>query len=193
MAELLEELLARCRNGDDDAAEILVRRFRRWAMDLASHILGDQHLAEDAVQEAFVAALQRLDDLRAAEAFPGWLRQIVRTHATRIARGRRERPGGAAGSPPDSGPGPAQRAIDDEVRCLVRHAVAALPDPARDAAALFYLNELDHYRVARSLEIPAGTVKRRLYDARQALRDGLIDSLGEPAPRTPGGERRIPF
>ena len=50
---------------------------------------------------------------------------------------------------------------------------AALPAATRDAAALYYLNQLDHHQVARALGVPAGTVKRRLHDARRTLR-GLL-------------------
>lgn len=61
------------------------------ARDLAAAILKDRHLAEDAVQAAFVAALGKLGQLHEAEAFPAWLRQIVRTQAHRILRKRQER------------------------------------------------------------------------------------------------------
>lgn len=175
MAELLEELLARCARKDDRAVAVLVRRFRSYAMDLAFHILRDRHLAEDVVQEAFLAALDRLADLRTPAAFPGWLRQIVRTHATRARR----RVGSSIpyARSIDRPPPPAQRAETEELRQLVRTALLSLPQRLRGAAELFYLNELDHYRVAEMLNVPPGTVKRRLHEARRRLRGDLAASL----------------
>ncbi len=176
MAELLEELLARCRHGDHEAVGVLVRRFWDYAMDLATHLLDDRHLAEDAVQDAFVVVVQRLEDLRTPAAFPGWLRRIVRTQANRISRRRRT---GAAvsGDEPDGGSSPLAHAQETELRRLVRDAVASLPALSRATAELFYVYELDLNRVADVLGVPAGTVKRRLHDARQHLRDQFARDL----------------
>src|SRR2546421_3950958 len=52
-------------------------------------VLGDFHLAEDAAQEAFISAWQKLDQLRQPEAFPGWFRRIVLTECNRLTRGKR--------------------------------------------------------------------------------------------------------
>src|SRR5919197_1810211 len=69
----------------------LVTGFQDMAFGGAYAVLGDFYLAEDAAQEAFIAAWQRLDQLRAPEAFPGWLRRIVLTRCNRLTRGRRLR------------------------------------------------------------------------------------------------------
>jgi RNA polymerase sigma factor (sigma-70 family) len=176
VAELLEELLARCRHGDHEAVGVLVRRFWDYAMDLATHLLDDRHLAEDAVQDAFVVVVQRLEDLRSPTAFPGWLRRIVRTQAGRVSRQRRT--GAAAGrDEPDAGSSPPHHAQEAELRRLVRDAVVSLPALSRATAELFYVYELDLNRVADVLGVPAGTVKRRLHDARRHLRDQLAGDL----------------
>ena len=176
MADLLEELLARCAKGDQEATAELVCRFLRYAMNLAVHILEDRHLAEDAVQEAFLTAFDRLEDLRTPAAFPGWLRQIVRTHATR-ARRRLESTNRLAERAVDRRLSPAEQIETEERKRQVRVALASLPDRSRETAELFYLNELDHYRVAEVLNVPTGTVKRRLHDARRHLRDQLAPYL----------------
>jgi RNA polymerase sigma-70 factor (ECF subfamily) len=188
VTDLLDELLARCAAGDHAAAGELVRRFRTYAMNLAHHILGDHHLAEDAVQEAFIAALDRLPDLRTPDAFPGWLRQIVRTHAVR-ARRRRETPARSRSNPETHSPSPAQAVETEELRRLVRAAVVSLPERSRETAELYYLNELDHHRVAEALDVPPGTVKRRLHDARRHLRDELARYLEQDQVR-PSRRRR---
>jgi RNA polymerase sigma-70 factor (ECF subfamily) len=171
MAELLSELLARVRSGDRSAVAVLVARFQPRAVEFAAALLGDSHLAEDAVQNAFIKALGRLSDLREANAFPGWFRQIVRTEALALTRRRSvEGPGGGARDAPEA---PVHAAVRDEMCEVVRAALAALPPRGRETAQLFYLGELDCPEVARRLDVPIGTVKRRLHDARKKLRELL--------------------
>src|ERR1051325_9514194 len=67
----------------------LVARFQDMAFACAYAVLGDFYLAEDAAQEAFITAWQSLHQLRAPEAFPGWLRRIVLTRCNRLTRGKR--------------------------------------------------------------------------------------------------------
>ena len=178
-AELLSELLVRCRDGEESAVTELVRRFRPWAVDFAAALLGgDVHLAEDAVQSAFVIALSRLADLREANAFAGWFRQIVRSETGRIQR--RKSPENVEVSKlesPGDLPSPLDAAEVNERRVVVRAAIESLPRRASEAAALHYLEELEIREVAQRLSIPAGTVKRRLHDAREKLRERLKNQL----------------
>ncbi len=182
MTELLGELLERCKRGDADAIATLVHRFQPWALDLAVALVsGDPHLAEDAVQAAFVRALARLADLRESAAFPGWMRQIIRTECHAIARRRQASGLAECLEVPASAPTPAEH-IEAQERCrLVRDALASLPPASRAAAELFYLDELDCAEVAEQLRVPPGTVKRRLHDARLRLRQMLLPYVEPPA------------
>src|SRR5919202_2784590 len=72
-----------------EAFDELVRRFQDMAFACAYAALCDFHLAEDAAQGAFVNAWRKLSQLRAPEAFPGWLRRVVLTECSRLTRGRR--------------------------------------------------------------------------------------------------------
>jgi DNA-directed RNA polymerase specialized sigma24 family protein len=67
----------------------LVVRFQDMVYGYAYAILGEAHLAQDAAQEAFIAAYQNLSQLREPKAFPGWLRRIVFTRCNRLTRGQR--------------------------------------------------------------------------------------------------------
>lgn len=174
MTDSLQQLLARCRGGDEEAIALLVERFGRRARSLATAILGDEHLAEDAVQEGFLAALERLGQLRDPLAFPAWFRQIVRTQAHRILRARRERVGGEGDAQPAGASAPDQAAQAQELRRIVRRAVADLPPAGSAAAELFYLDEHTVAETAELLNVPVGTVKRRLHDARTMLRSMLL-------------------
>lgn len=187
MNPTLEELLDRCRAGDQEAISLLVRRFESSARSLASALLADEELAKDAVQEAFITALERLPDLRSPAAFPAWLRQIVRTHATRITRKRREiqlddtqEPGSEAGSP-------RRRLLGQELLETVQKALCSLPEPGRETAELYYFEERTCSEIATTLRIPEGTVKRRLHDVRRRLRAILLGYIGNEPP--PSGER----
>src|SRR4051812_12272255 len=66
----------------------LVKLFQDMAYAVAYARLGDFHLAEEAAQEAFISAWQKLDQLRKPEAFPGWFRRIVLTECSRLTRGK---------------------------------------------------------------------------------------------------------
>ena len=174
--ELLPELLSRCRAGERDAFDPLVRLFHPYALAIAVSILGGSGGAEDAVQSAFVTVLTRVQDLREPAAFPGWLRQVVRTECDRLTRGAARPTMLAEDQAGTDGP-PSDASIHRELCDQVRAAVAALPPAQRRAVELYYLDELPHADVARVLDVPAGTVRRRLHDARNALRPKLKSQL----------------
>src|SRR5947207_14587090 len=83
---MLSEQIERVRGGDAAAFAELTRRYQNLAFGCALSLLGDFHLAEDVTQEAFVTAYFNLDQLRDGDAFPGWLRRIVRSRALRLLR-----------------------------------------------------------------------------------------------------------
>ncbi len=87
--EELKDLVVQAQAGNLRAYDGLVRRFRDMALAYAHSLLGDFHLAEDAVQEAFVAAYEELGQLRAPEAFAAWFKRIVFAHCTRQMRRRK--------------------------------------------------------------------------------------------------------
>jgi len=177
MGETLSELLDRCRTGDETAVSALVRRFRPWAIALAKGILEDRDLAEDAIQEAFVTALARLDDLREPEAFAGWFRRILRTEANRILRKRREVYLEDEPLSPVGEESVRRRLHRETLQRMVREAVASLSSTQRQTAELFYLEEKTCAEIADFIRIPVGTVKRRLHDARRQLRARLAGIL----------------
>ena len=192
MADLLRDILAGCMQGDETAVRTLIERFRRLAESLAVAILHDEHLAEDVMQNSFVTVFQRLGQLKNANAFPGWFRQIVRTEATRILRRRTEAATGLLNDVCTQDSPPEQDLMNHELHALVRGAVQKLPSAGEEAVTLFYLEQRDCKAIAEELKIPAGTVKRRLFDARRQLRSMLLgyisdETIKEPS-QTPGDE-----
>ena len=166
----------------------LVRRFQDVAYGYAYVLLGDAQLAQDAAQDAFLAAYGSLAQLREPQAFPLWLRRIVRTHCARIRRHRRYETTSldAATTIPTAAAGPQGLAERQEVREIVRLAIAALPERERVVVVLFYIGEQAQDEIARFLGVPVTTVKKRLQAARARLQERLLemvrDTLGEHAP-----------
>jgi NitT/TauT family transport system substrate-binding protein len=176
----MRELLECCVAGDSEAIATLVHRFRAKAVDLAAALLGDDHLAEDAVQQAFLTALRKLPTLREPAAFAAWFRQIVRRECNGLRRRRREVLQSDPGKVPASAPSPSEEAQDRDRRRLIRQALASLPGINREAAEMYYLEERGCVEIGARLDLPVGTVKRRLHDARARLRRMLLGQVAEP-------------
>jgi RNA polymerase sigma factor (sigma-70 family) len=138
--EDLEALVRRAAGAESDAQDELVRRFQDMAVGYAWSVLGDRHLAEDASQDAFVAALKQLPSLREPAAFPAWFRRVLYKHCDRMTRGRSV----ASVSleqieePMAQQAGPAERLERREMERVVQRAIATLPAEERSVVHLFY-------------------------------------------------------
>jgi RNA polymerase sigma factor (sigma-70 family) len=156
----------------------LVRRFQDLAFACAYARLRDAALAEDATQDAFLVAWERLDQLRDPEAFPGWIRRLVLTQCDRRLRSRR-----LALAPEDAVQGvaaPAASPIDATTAhdsTMVQLALAALGADDRLVLILFYLCERSQAEIAQWLGVPVTTIARRLAHARRRLRRQVVDAL----------------
>lgn len=176
-----------------DAFCYVVTAHRGAALASARGLLGDAHQAEDAVQEAFLIALRELPQLRELAAFPGWLRTLVRTAALRAVR--RRRPGAELVSEPAVDAPPERDLERTERRALIRAAVTELSPKAQGVIERYYLRGLSVQQTAAELGVPPGTVKRRLFEARERLRGRLLGLLDSPRPTHPPARRglRLPL
>jgi RNA polymerase sigma factor (sigma-70 family) len=165
----------RCRQ---EAFGELVWRFQDLAYGYAYALLGDPHLAQDATQEAFLAAYRNLGQLRVAAAFPGWLRRIVRTQCRRFTRGVRptisslETVEVLAGDT-QHGADPEGVAEARELRDALAALIRSLPERERTATVLFYVGGYSQNDIARFLGVPVTTVKKRLQAARKRLHETM--------------------
>lgn len=179
-------LIQAAQEGDVDAFGTVVERFGRFAYAVAYAHLGDPHLAEDVAQEAFIDAYLHLASLRQPAAFVPWFRRILFKHADRLTRcARPTTPIADLNLPaPDT---LASQVEDRELGRQLRRIVAALPAGQRLATALFYLAGYDVAEIAAGLEISAGAVKKRLYAARQTMKERLAtmsdDGIPIPLPQ----------
>lgn len=168
------ELVRRARRGDDKAFGLLVERYQRPAYAVALSVTGRHEDAEDAAQEAFLVALDRLEECRSPERFGGWLMTIVRNRSKNLVRRESLRetdevPPGARSRIPT----PDRVAEMTELRGQLRGALMDLPEMQRQIVLLHDLEGWKHREIADRLDLPCGTVRSHLHFARKALRSAL--------------------
>ena len=185
-----EALLAAHLRGDPRAFGELVTRHERRIYGLCLRILGNREDAEDATQEAFLAALRKASSFRRAAAFSTWLYRIAVNAATDQAR-RRGRARLSTLDPEDAGLAVAPGELDEVVASAVavQTALAQVPEEFRVAVILCDLYRIPYADAAQILEIPVGTVKSRVFRGRLALAETLRDP---PDPREPAPARQRP-
>lgn len=164
-ASLVRSVLA----GDGGAFAALVDRHQRAALATCLAVLRDRQLAEDAVQDAFVAAYRSLRSLRDPATVGGWLLNIARNRAMRLARNRSRRLRVTAQMPPPETSVPANDAMDDELLA----ALGALPDHERSVVVLRYFDGHAVADIAAITGRPVGTVTKQLQRAHERLRAAL--------------------
>ncbi len=177
-----EQWVMSAQQGTDEerkaAFDQLVLAHQAAALRVALHILGDHHQAEDAVQDAFLTAYLRIDQLRNPAAFPGWLNRIVRTHCHRLVRGTAPTPESLDSRPmlATDLPTPESVVESQEMRHQILAALDALPEHERAVTEGFYIQGESQQELAERLQVPVTTVKKRLQYARTHLRL-LVDEL----------------
>lgn len=175
--------------------EALVGRFQSWALDFAAALLEDTGAAPDVVQESFITALEKLPSLRDPQAFPAWFRQILRTRVSRANSKRTECMLDDGCEAVCERPSPREELHRQKLAATVRKAVESLPAASRVTAQLYYFDEMRCSDIAARLDLPLGTVKRRLHDARCSLRmmlSGFVEEAGQASssPEFPFGHNR---
>lgn len=164
-------LVARIRRGERDAAERLAERYLRAARASALSVIGNVHAAEDVSQDAFIYAMEHIDECRHPERFGGWLRKIVRSRALNHLRDGQTRDGANMDwEPPVPMPSPAGEAERSELRDRILTALAVLREDWREVVLLHDLEGWTHQEIARQMELPPGTVRSHLHHAREQLR-----------------------
>lgn len=163
-------LVRRARAGDGEAFGALVDRYMRAAYAVALSVTGSHEDAEDASQEAFMVALERLEDCRRPERFAGWLMTIVRNRSRNLVRrevlrGTDPMPLGVAAK----APGPDRATERMELGERLRRALRELPEVQREIVLLHDWEGWKHREIAARLGMPSGTVRSHLHLARKAL------------------------
>lgn len=170
------DLVRRAAGGDAGAEEALFRRHAPRVLRLAHRIAEDPDLAADLTQEVFVRVFARLGTFRGEAAFTTWLHRVaVTTCLNAMRRVRRIR---AAERPLLDGAADQLPAPDSPVaQQLLADAIAALPPTHRLPLVMHALEGFSHAEIADALELTEGTSKRRVFEAREMLRDALAPAL----------------
>ena len=174
-------LVERARGGDKTAFDLLVLKYQHRVVKLANRYLRDPQEALDVAQEAFLRAYRSLGGFRGDSAFYSWLYRItINTAHNHLAarRARREETGtgeadGNSGVPledrvPDLNT-PEAMLLSDEIRRTIERAVEELPDDLRTAVVLREVEGLSYEEIARIMDCPIGTVRARIFRAREAI------------------------
>jgi RNA polymerase sigma factor (sigma-70 family) len=170
------ELVKRAAQGDVKAFVELTRRFQQFAFGSALTHVRDFQRAEDVTQEALIAAWTALPTLTEPVAFAGWLRGIVRHHASRSLRRKRVQvvPLAEAEELSDDAPPPDHILERRRQAAAALAAIADLPKALREPATLFFIHDCSHQDIATFLELPPATVNNRIHAARTHLKQRIL-------------------
>jgi RNA polymerase sigma-70 factor, ECF subfamily len=162
------ETIAGAQAGDESAREALVAAIWPGCYRLATIVIGDAALAQDAAQEACAIVHLRIRGLRNLDAFDAWLYRIVMHEAVRVRRR----------NPPVFEFPESAAMHDDRIAAIdVWRALDELPLDQRDVVVLFYFDDLTTEEIAKILGIAHVTARTRLSRARERLR-GILDDYG---------------
>lgn len=178
------ELVERAKGGDQRAYRTLYDNNVDRVFRLSFRMAGEEDVAKDLTQEAFLRAFQRLDQFRGDAAFSTWLHSIavsvglnwLRT-VDRHRKRKRALEDAAAGNP-GSGP-PGSRAAEPDLKDHLDRAVESLPEGYRTVFLMYDLEGYTHREIADILGVAEGTSKARLSYARAELREALGEEIKE--------------
>ena len=188
--EVDQQLVERAQKGDKRACELLVLKYQRKLGRLLSRLVRDPGEVEDVTQEAFIKAYRALPNFRGESAFYTWLYRIGINTAKNylVALGRRaptttEFDHEEAESFEDADAlrdtaTPEAELLSREIATTVNRAMEALPDDLRTAITLREIEGLSYEEIASVMNCPIGTVRSRIFRAREAIAADLRPLLG---------------
>ncbi len=188
--EVDQELVERAQKGDKRAFELLVIKYQRKLARLLSRMVRDPAEIEDITQESFIKAYRALPQFRGESAFYTWLYRIAVNTAKNylVARGRRAPTTTEFSSEEAEGFEDAELLRDiatpdaelqtKQIANAVNKAVEALPDELRTAITLREIEGLSYEEIAQMMDCPIGTVRSRIFRAREAIAEKIRPMLG---------------
>ncbi|VAW87874.1 RNA polymerase sigma factor RpoE [hydrothermal vent metagenome] len=179
-----QQLIERIKKGEKEAFDVLVLKYQNKVVKLISRYVHDQSEALDVAQEAFIKAYRAIPNFRGESAFYTWLYRIAINTAKNhlVSQGRRppavdievldaEQFEGPTGLKDYDTP--EEHLLRDEVEKTILEAMEALPDDLRTAITLRELEGLDYKEIADAMSCPVGTVRSRIFRAREAINNRL--------------------
>ncbi|ALS59003.1 RNA polymerase sigma factor RpoE [Pandoraea pneumonica] len=194
--EIDQALVERVQKGDKAAFELLVAKYHRKIIRLVSRLVRDHAEVEDVTQEAFIKAYRALPQFRGESAFYTWLYRIaVNTAKNHLATQGRRAPTSTEANAEEAETfaeadqlrdinTPESMLMSKQIAQTVNAAMEALPDELRTAITLREIEGLSYEEIAEAMGCPIGTVRSRIFRAREAIASRL-----RPLLDTPDGKR----
>ena len=190
-----QDLVARVQRGDSAAFDLLVRKYQNRVAALISRYIRDWAEVQDVAQDTFIRAYRAIGSFRGDAQFSTWMHRIaVNTAKNHLAAQRRRPPtddidfadaeeyaGGLRMRDSDT---PEREAMRQEVESAVMQAFATLPEELRVAITLREVDGLSYEEIAGRMGCPIGTVRSRIFRARDAIDGALRPLLGQGATRS---------
>jgi len=193
--EVDQQLVERAQRGDKKAFELLVVKYQRKLARLLSRFVRDASEVEDVTQEAFIKAYRALPSFRGDSAFYTWLYRIGINTAKNylVSLGRRaptvtgvdseEAEGIEEGDQLRDLNTPENQMMTRQLAETVNHALQELPEELRTAITLREIDGMSYEEIAQIMNCPIGTVRSRIFRAREAIAGRLRPQLDTPKDR----------
>lgn len=175
---IIEKVLS----GDTSAFEMLILKYQSRLFATSMNVVKNRELAEDIIQEAIMKGFQKLDTLKNRDQFYPWVKRIALNIALnhfekekRVVDVENEDDDISFFDNITSGESPEDLTLKEELHKYVRGFVDALPDKLRVVIVLREIEDMSYEEIAEMMNIPLGTVRSRLFNARQIIKDRLIN------------------
>ena len=189
------ELVARVQAGDKQAFDLLVLKYQRKIMRLLSRMIRDQAEVEDVAQEAFIKAYRALPQFRGDSAFYTWLYRIAINTARNWLSSNSRRPSTPSSYENEDGETfnemdnltdnttPESELASRQIAQTVNKAIEDLPEDLRTAIVLREIEGMSYEDIAQSMNCPIGTVRSRIFRAREAIATKLRPMMANSGDR----------
>lgn len=185
-----QALVERVQQGDRRAFDVLVLKYQHRILNLIGRYVRDPMEAQDVAQEAFIKAYRALGNFRGDSAFYTWLYRIAINTAKNFLVAQSRRPPGSDVDAQDAEQfdvdsrlkdrdSPERELLKDELEETVYSAIAELPEDLRMAITLRELDGMSYEDIGVTMECPIGTVRSRIFRAREAIDDKIRPLLDE--------------
>jgi RNA polymerase sigma-70 factor (ECF subfamily) len=182
-----QQLVARVQKGDSRAFDMLVLKYQHRIFSLISRYVNDQDEVQDVAQEAFIKAYRALPRFRGESAFYTWLYRIAINTAKNHLVSQSRRPPSSDVDAQDAEQfqvdtrlkdraSPEHELLKEEIERTIHDAISELPDDLRVAITLREMEGMSYEDIATTMDCPIGTVRSRIFRAREAI-DGRLRPL----------------